>query len=66
MAAEVHLIGTLVGASEFPESTLCCKWSIIAGEEWNLIEGETFGQTHVDQPLDKHLTVWSHPIGISN
>ena len=29
--AEVHLIGQILGASEFPESSLYCKWSVTAG-----------------------------------
>ncbi|KAL2915326.1 hypothetical protein HK105_205191 [Polyrhizophydium stewartii] len=62
--AEVHIIGSLVGASEFPKSALCCHWEIIAGEFWSPVEGELAGQTHVDAPLDPELTVWNHPIDI--
>lgn len=32
--AEVHLIGTLVGASGFPRHALCCKYSFAAGDDW--------------------------------
>ncbi|KAI8916112.1 ciliary basal body-associated, B9 protein-domain-containing protein [Gorgonomyces haynaldii] len=60
-AAEVHLIGTLVGASEFPKSSLCCKWSLVVGQDWTHIEGETSGQTQVDIPLVLLLTTGPTP-----
>ncbi|KAH6566472.1 hypothetical protein BASA62_006657 [Batrachochytrium salamandrivorans] len=62
--AELHILGTLVGASEFPNSTLCCHWELTAGEQWTPIEGDVSGQTHVDVPLDPDLCVWSYPIDI--
>ncbi|KAI8898191.1 B9 domain-containing protein 2 [Globomyces pollinis-pini] len=62
--AEIHILGSLVGASDFPKSQLCCKWSIVSGESWVLLEGETSGRTHVDIPLDPTLSVWSHPLDI--
>lgn len=49
--AEVHLIGTLVGATEFPKPELCCKFTFVTGDDWTLVEGETSGQTQVDVPL---------------
>ncbi len=30
--AEVHIIGQIVGASDFPENSLYCKWSITHGK----------------------------------
>ena len=30
--AEVHVIGQLVGGSEFPENSLFCKWGIHTGK----------------------------------
>ncbi|KAI8918872.1 B9 domain-containing protein [Entophlyctis helioformis] len=62
--AELHIIGTLVGASEFPKSSLCCHWEVTTSESWSLVEGESTGQTHVDVPLDQDLCVWSHPIDL--
>jgi hypothetical protein len=29
--AEVHIIGQILGASDFPENSLYCKWSISCG-----------------------------------
>ncbi|RKO91569.1 B9 domain-containing protein 2 [Blyttiomyces helicus] len=48
--AEVHIIGSLHGATGFPRSELCCKWSLVSGDAWRLVEGEETGQTHVDLP----------------
>ncbi|KAG5462099.1 MAG: hypothetical protein BJ554DRAFT_5606 [Olpidium bornovanus] len=48
--AEVHVIGTIRGASGFPSPNLCCRWSVVAGEEWQLLEGHESGQTQVDLP----------------
>ncbi|KAI9357653.1 B9 domain-containing protein 2-like protein [Zopfochytrium polystomum] len=62
--AEVHVIGSLVGASGFPRPELTARWSIVAGESWTLIEGDDAGQTQVDLPEDGRFTVWSHPIDV--
>ena len=48
--AEVHIIGTLIGASDFPCLNLSCKYSFVTGDEWKFLEGEEWGQTHVDLP----------------
>ena len=48
--AELHIIGSLQGASDFPSPNLTCKYSFQAGDSWKCIEGEEFGQTHVDCP----------------
>ena len=61
--AEVHILGSLVGASGFPKPELSCKWEFISGSEWQLIEGDEAGQTQVDAPEDPSLTVWNHPLG---
>ncbi|KNC98641.1 uncharacterized protein SPPG_06321 [Spizellomyces punctatus DAOM BR117] len=62
--AELHIIGSLVGASNFPRPELCCKWRVIAGDGWKILEGATEGLTQVDVPEDDRFTVWSHPIDI--
>ncbi len=49
--AEVHIIGSIRGASGFPHPELTCKWAVLAGTEWQLVEGEGSGQTQVDLPL---------------
>ncbi|KAJ3389980.1 B9 domain-containing protein 2 [Lobulomyces angularis] len=50
--AELHIVGTLIGASQFPASELCCKFSIITGEDWKLLEGFESAQTQVDIPAE--------------
>lgn len=63
--AEVHIVGTLQGAAQFPNSELCCKWAIVAGDDWKILEGEDCGQTQVDVPAeDSSYTVWDHPIDL--
>ena len=62
--AEVHIIGTLTGASDFAVSSLCCKYEVISGQGWNLLEGQPTGQTHVDTPLDGSKFVWNQPIDL--
>ncbi|KAJ1536734.1 B9 domain-containing protein 2 [Nowakowskiella sp. JEL0078] len=62
--AESHFVGNIIGATGFPNSELCCKWIIIAGDDWRLLEGESHGQTHVDLPQDKTHTFWGHPIDV--
>ena len=48
--AELHIIGQVVGGSGFPSQDLYCKWSIVAGQNWSLLEGLVEGQTQVDVP----------------
>jgi len=48
--AELHVIGQIFGASGFSESNLFCKWSVISGDGWRLLEGMHEGQTQVDSP----------------
>ena len=62
--AEVHIIGQIVGASEFPSQSLFCKWGVHAGGAWKLIAGNKEGQTQVDIPDDDVTAYWSHPIDI--
>ncbi|KAJ3407064.1 hypothetical protein CcCBS67573_g03926 [Chytriomyces confervae] len=63
--AELFCIGTLQGASGYPHAELCAKWAFVAGDAWELVEGEESGQTQVDVPgEDERYTVWSHPIDV--
>jgi len=49
--AEVHVIGELVGADNFPSSSLFCKWGLALGAAWKILEGVKEGQTQTDGPL---------------
>ena len=48
--AEVHIIGELVGGSDFPSGNLFCKWGLVVGSAWKVLEGLQEGQTQVDHP----------------
>lgn len=48
--AEVHIIGELVGGSGFPSGNLFCKWGLVVGSAWKVLEGLQEGQTQVDHP----------------
>mmetsp|Transcript_7657 Transcript_7657/g.12155 ORF Transcript_7657/g.12155 Transcript_7657/m.12155 type:complete len:189 (+) Transcript_7657:119-685(+) len=68
--AEVHVVGSLVGAEDFDESSLFCKWSIITDDgrtdnkRWNLLEGVAAGQTQVDVAKGGTMAVWSFPLDL--
>ncbi|KAJ4462333.1 hypothetical protein PAPYR_13538 [Paratrimastix pyriformis] len=62
--AEVFLIGEIVGASGFPHTELCCKYSFEIERDWELREGIPKGQTQVDVPRDGGMTIWSQPIDL--
>jgi hypothetical protein len=33
--AELHIIGQILSASDFPDNSLYCKWSVTAGMQAN-------------------------------
>ena len=49
-AAELHLLGQLTGGSDFPLSSLFCKFSIESGSNFRVLQGVVEGQTQCDQP----------------
>ena len=62
--AEVHVIGQIVGGSDFPEASVFCKWKIQMGSAWRVVEGDEEGQTQVDDPSDGPMANWCHPIDL--
>ncbi|XP_060222428.1 B9 domain-containing protein 2 isoform X1 [Meriones unguiculatus] len=62
--AEVHVIGQILGATGFPESSLFCKWGVHTGAAWKLLSGVREGQTQVDTPQIGDMAYWSHPIDL--
>lgn len=62
--AEVHVIGAVAGASGFDERRLFCKWQLVAGGTWDLLEGTDGGQTHVDAAPEGEAHVWAHPVDV--
>lgn len=57
------MVGQLTGGSDFPSASLLCKWSIVHGAAWTVLEGATSGQTQADEPADDETAQWGHPIG---
>jgi len=57
--AEVHLIGELVGGDGFCSANLFCKWGLVVGSAWKVLEGQHEGQTQVDHPqvCDKEYAI---------
>mmetsp|Transcript_25687 Transcript_25687/g.51306 ORF Transcript_25687/g.51306 Transcript_25687/m.51306 type:complete len:183 (-) Transcript_25687:90-638(-) len=66
--AELHLIGSILGCSDFKESQgVYCKWSIITGEhfDWQILAGEASGCTQVDSTGGEGVDgVWDHPLDV--
>lgn len=62
--AELHVIGQLVGATDFGTDGLFCKWGFHAGRAWELLEGLDAGQTQADFPEDGVTYSWSHPVDV--
>ena len=62
--AELHVIGEITGASEFPSHNLYCKWSVHVEGSWSILAGLRQGQTQVDNPENEDFAVWSHPIDL--
>ncbi|XP_065204869.1 B9 domain-containing protein 2 [Planococcus citri] len=62
--AEVHIIGQISGASDFPSKSLFCKWSLHAGGGWKLVSGVKEGQTQIDDPAYGNISWWCHPIDV--
>lgn len=69
--AEVHVIGQILEAEDFSDSSLFVKYIINAGSCWTLLEGFSEGQTALstastsltdDKGDQKHP--WSHPIDV--
>ena len=58
--AELHIIGQVIGATDFPSSHLSCKYQFVAGDDWSLLEGQPEGQTQVDLPRVRNhrLTIY--------
>lgn len=62
--AEVHIVGQLVGASDFPLPNVFVKYSFEAGSNFRLLQGHTAGQTHCDMPQEGEMALLAHPIDV--
>ncbi|XP_044269579.1 B9 domain-containing protein 2-like isoform X2 [Tribolium madens] len=62
--AEVHIIGQIIEAKDFPKQNLFCKWYLQIGNNWKVISGKKEGQTQVTSPQFGKVCKWSYPIDI--
>ncbi|KAL9644433.1 hypothetical protein ABK040_013661 [Willaertia magna] len=61
--AEVHLIGEIIGASEFVEDNLFCVWNVEKGSNWTHVSGQEKGQTQVNKRnAEDNINIFAHPI----
>jgi B9 domain-containing protein 2 len=62
--AELHIIGELVGATNFGQDNLFCIWNVHKGPHWTHVSGLEKGQTQVDKRGEDQINVWAHPIDL--
>ena len=62
--AELHITGQLVSAGEFPHGSIFCKWSVDAGPNFRLLQGQSSGQTQCDMPPEGEPALLSHPLDL--
>jgi hypothetical protein len=54
----VHVIGSLLGAKDFPASSLYCHFAVAArGPHWTLLSGSMEGETHIVEGVRRASTV---------
>lgn len=62
---ELHIIGEILGGSDFGSDGHACAWSVEYGSSWHHLTGDQSGQTHVDLPgLPSSDHVWAHPLDV--
>lgn len=62
--AEVHIIGQIVSASDFPQKSISCRWKLNFGPDWKAVEGLTSGLTQLDTPQLGEICYLCHPIDV--
>eukprot|EP00727_Mastigamoeba_balamuthi_P007410 m51a1_g329 putative b9 domain-containing protein 2-like (175) ;mRNA; r:466319-466965 len=61
---EVFVVGEIDGAEGFGARSLFCRWQVLHGDGWSVLEGLTEGQTQVDDPLQGPAALWCHPLDV--
>ena len=62
--ADAYFIGRIIGCSGFHEGAFC-RWWIVSGPQWKLMNGLDRGQTQTDSPSDSSGNcVWAHPLDV--
>lgn len=62
--AEVHFVGQILGGSGFPQKNLFCRFGVVTGPGWRLLEGFADGRTQIDHPQDAEMSIWAHPLDL--
>jgi B9 domain-containing protein 2 len=62
--AELHVVGQLVGATDFPLPSVFCKFAVEVGSNFRLLQGATSGQTQCDMPQEGEMALLAHPIDV--
>lgn len=62
--AELHIIGQIVGATDFTLPSIFCKFVVETGSNFRLLQGTTAGQTQCDMPPDGEMALLAHPIDV--
>ena len=63
-SADAYFIGRILGCSGFAEGAFC-RWWVVFGPDWKVVNGLERGQTQTDSPTDSSsVCVWSHPIDL--
>ena len=64
---EVHVIGEVLGASDFEKSNLFCKYQFLTkNDKWTVLDGISKGQTQLSlvEKFEKDVVVWNHPVDV--
>ena len=61
---ELHIVGEIVGASDYELPSLFCKFNFEVGGNFRLLQGITSGQTHCDMPPEGEAANLTHPIDV--
>lgn len=61
--AELHIIGEVVGGTNFAGHSFFCVFELVHGGQWSHLEGRTRGSTHI---MENHIdgVVWCFPIDV--
>ena len=59
---EYTVTGQSVSGRAFGARPAFCRWGVVAGSAWDLLEGVQDGQTMTAQAPLSRAVIWSHPI----
>ncbi|KIH66201.1 B9 protein [Ancylostoma duodenale] len=62
--AEVYISGQIESADGFGDNRVCCRWSLLTGGGWRVVEGAVEGQTQTDLPSAFEEAYFAHPIDL--